>query len=75
MIPVKSNVEGIITALKQAVQARKNVTEPEMYDRMVECMKAIAQEDLNPEHMCSPKNLKDALTRENWEDWFHCKAT
>ena len=21
--------------------------------------------------MCAPRNLKDALSRDNWDDWFH----
>lgn len=63
--------EGMIHAIGVSAQAKAHQKEADIYDRIVNCMHNIAMEDLNPEHMCSPKNLRDAMTRENWDDWYH----
>ena len=64
--------EGMIAALKQSTHAQTEQSENATYDRIASCMKTFAQEDLNPVHMCAPKNLKEAMERENWDDWYHC---
>ena len=65
-------LEGMIAALKQSVHVQSNQSESATYDKIARCMKTFAQEDLNPEHMCAPKNLKQTLERENWDDWYYC---
>ena len=62
---------GIISALGETARMQANGSELETYDRIVNCMHSFAREDLNPEHMCAPKNLKAAMERENWDDWFY----
>jgi hypothetical protein len=62
---------GIVQALSETAKRQANESERETYDRIVKSMHSFAREDLNPEHMCAPKNLKAAMERENWDDWFY----
>lgn len=63
--------EGMVEALKATVKVQSNQSESETYDRIAKAMNVFAQENLNPEHMCAPKNLKEAMQRDNWDDWYH----